>query len=121
MGLSPALLYLLGALALAGCGHSGSAEARDGQVIEATWYNVPLHSPAHDRAARGELTAASNRFGQGTRVRVTRLGSGKSVVVRITDTVEGSYSSGIDLSREAAARLEMVSDGVARVKVEAMP
>jgi rare lipoprotein A len=121
VGFSPALLYLLGAIALATCSHTNSPEAKDGQVIQATWYNVPIHSLARDRAARGEMTAASNRFGQGTRVRVTRLGSGKSVVVRITDTVDGNYSSGIDLSREAAARLEMVSDGVAKVKVEAMP
>jgi rare lipoprotein A len=119
VGVSSALLSLLGAiLTLSACHHATSLDGKDQQFVDATWYDVPLHSLAHERAARGEMTAASNLFGRGTRVRVTRVSNGKSVVVRITDTVSGKENSGIDLCREAAAKLAMVSDGVAQVKVE---
>src|SRR4051812_657472 len=73
----------------------------------ATWYPVPKNSSTKQRAAKGELTAAHNRLPYGTRVKVTHLGNGKSVVVRITD--RGVYKKGtvIDLCKEAAEQLDM--------------
>jgi rare lipoprotein A len=67
---------------------------------------------------RGELTAAHRSLPFGTQVRVTRIGSGKSVVVRIND--RGPFVAGrvIDLSRRAAEYLQMISAGVARVRLE---
>jgi rare lipoprotein A len=52
---------------------------------------------------RGELTAAHRSLPFGTHVRVTRIGSGKSVIVRIND--RGPFVTGriIDLSRRARA------------------
>lgn len=75
------------------------------------------------RTATGErynpdgLTAAHRSLPFGTRVRVTHLGNGRSVDVRIND--RGPFIGGriIDLSRGAAGVLGMRQQGVARVKV----
>ena len=68
--------------------------------------------------ASGEFTAAHRSLPFGTRVRVTRVGSGKSVIVRIND--RGPFIAGrvIDISRRAAEELQMISAGVARVTLE---
>ena len=68
--------------------------------------------------ASGEFTAAHRSLPFGTRVRVTRVGSGKSVIVRIND--RGPFIVGriIDVSRGAAEQLQMISAGVARVTLE---
>jgi rare lipoprotein A len=87
----------------------------------AVWYNVPPNSLAKRRAAKNELTAAHNRLPFGTRVRVTHLGNGKNVVVRITDRGITKRSALIDLSKEAAEKLDMVRDGSARVRLEVLP
>jgi rare lipoprotein A len=75
------------------------------------------------RTATGErfnpegMTAAHRTLPFGTRVRVTHLGNGRSVDVRIND--RGPFVGGrvIDLSRGAAGVLGMHHQGVARVKV----
>jgi rare lipoprotein A len=70
------------------------------------------------RRSTEELTAAHRSLPMGTRVRVTKIASGKSVIVRIND--RGPFTKGriIDVSRRAAEHLGMLSSGVARVKVE---
>ena len=64
------------------------------------------------------LTAAHRTLPFGTRVRVTNLDNGKSVVVRINN--RGPYSNGriIDLSKAAFSRIASTSRGVTRVKLE---
>ena len=87
----------------------------------ATWYKVPTNSRTKSRAGKDELTAANNKLPLGTKVRVTHLGNGKNVVVRITD--RGIYRRGvvIDLCKEAAEKLDIVHDGSARVRLEVVP
>jgi rare lipoprotein A len=69
------------------------------------------------RASAGEFTAAHRSLSFGTRVRVISVRSGRSVVVRIND--RGPFNGRIiDLSRPAAARLNMLSAGVTRVRLE---
>jgi rare lipoprotein A len=53
----------------------------------------------------------------GTKVVVTNLRSGKTVVVRITD--RGPYGRGriIDVSRAAARELDMIDSGTAKVSI----
>ena len=87
----------------------------------ATWYKVPEKSLTKRRAGKGELTGANNRMSLGTKVRVTHLGNGKNVVVRITD--RGVYKRGviIDLCKEAAEKLDMLHEGSARVRLEILP
>lgn len=67
---------------------------------------------------KNKLTAAHKTLPMGTKVRVTRLDSKKSVVVRIND--RGPYLKGriIDLSGRAASSLDMIADGTAEVKLE---
>jgi rare lipoprotein A len=75
------------------------------------------------RTASGEitgpsgLTAAHRTLPFGTRVLVTNVRNGKTVVVRIVD--RGPYGRGriIDVSRAAARELDMIGDGTATVSV----
>ena len=88
----------------------------------ATWYDVPANSLTKRRAGRDELTAAHVRLPLGTLLRVTHLANGKSVIVRITDRcVSKRERVTIDLSREAAEKLDMITDGKARVRLEVLP
>ena len=64
------------------------------------------------------LTAAHKTLRFGTRVRVTNLRNGRSVIVRIND--RGPYIKGriIDLSRRAAGMVGMRKSGIAPVRVD---
>lgn len=66
------------------------------------------------------MTAAHRTLPFGTRVRVTNLRNGRSVVVRIND--RGPFTGGriIDLSRGAAKAIGMINSGVARVRLEVL-
>lgn len=63
------------------------------------------------------MTAAHKTLPFGTRVRVTHLGNGRSVVVTIND--RGPYIAGriIDLSKAAAGVIGMQGQGVARIRM----
>lgn len=75
------------------------------------------------RTASGEitgptgLTAAHRTLPFGTRVLVTNVANGKTVIVRITD--RGPYGRGriIDLSRAAARELDMIESGTTLVSI----
>ena len=86
----------------------------------ASWYPVPRKSRTKQRAGNGELTAATNKFPLGSKVRVTHLGNKKSVVVRIIDRGEYTRGTVIDLSKEAAEKLDMLREGSTRVQLEAV-
>lgn len=114
-------LALIG-MVLGVCGHA--QDQRAGPEIEegvASWYG-----PSFDgqRSASGEifdseqLTAAHRTLPFGTKVRVWRLDSEQSIVVRIND--RGPYVDLriIDLSYAAAQRLGMTDPGLFRVAVE---
>ena len=68
------------------------------------------------------LVAAHPSLAFGTRVRVTNLGNGRSVEVRIVDRgpSDGRRKEGyvIDVSRAAASKLGFVKQGHARVRLE---
>ena len=65
-----------------------------------------------------EMTAAHPTLEFGSRVRVTNLANGESVVVRVTD--RGPFVRGrvIDVSVGAAKELRFVQRGVTRVRLE---
>ena len=65
-----------------------------------------------------KLSAAHRTLPFGTRVRVTNLENGRSVVLRITD--RGPFRRGrvIDVSKKAAQRLGFLREGTAEVRVE---
>ncbi len=76
------------------------------------------------RTASGEkfdrkaLTAAHPSLPFGTRLRVTNLDGGKSVVVRINDRFGGKGGRIIDLSEGSFARIAPLEKGVIRVRLE---
>lgn len=63
------------------------------------------------------LSAAHRELPLGTIIHVTHLGNGRSVKVKVND--RGPFIEGriLDLSLGAARRLDMVEEGIARVKI----
>jgi len=119
---------LLAALALAGCSkkhHTVAAPAPpriiQGETGLASWYGHPYHGRP---AANGEiydmekLTAAHRTLPFGTWVRVVNLINDKTVDVRITDRGPFVENRIIDLSHAAAAAIELIGPGVARVRLD---
>lgn len=104
---------------LVSCGTTSSIGAFQSGV--ASWYGPGFHGK---QTANGEkfnqedLTAAHKTLPFNTLVRVLNVDNGKSVVVRIND--RGPYAKNriIDLSKEAARRIDMLGTGTAHVKLQ---
>jgi len=118
----PARIILCAVIVLlAGCAGGRGTPQGQGQVGLASYYADRFHGRT---TASGEtfdmhaMTAAHRTLEFGTRVRVTRLSTGKSVVVRIND--RGPFVEGriIDLSRAAAQKLDFLETGVVKVRVQ---
>lgn len=89
----------------------------------ASWYGPGFHGKTTangERFNQNAMTAAHKLLPLGTEVRVTHLGNGKSINVRINDRGPFVEDRVIDLSREAAARLNMLGTGTARVRVQSL-
>ena len=74
-----------------------------------------------ERFSSKSFTGASNNLPLGTWVKVTNLHNGKSVVVRINDTMHPRMKKKgrvIDVSRIAAQKLEFLNRGITKVKLE---
>jgi rare lipoprotein A len=88
---------------------------------EASYYGREL---AGNRTASGErfnpaaLTAAHRSLPMGTRLRVTNMSNGMSVIVRVNDRGPFVRSRIIDVSLEAARQIRMVGSGKAQVRLE---
>lgn len=101
-----------------------TSQERFTQSGKASYYARMHHG---QRTANGEthdqnaLVAAHRSLPFGTRVRVTNQQNGKQVIVRIND--RGPFRRGriIDVSRAAAAQLDMLERGVVRVRIETLP
>jgi rare lipoprotein A len=65
-----------------------------------------------------ELTAAHPNLPFGTRLRVTNLATGRSVVVRINDRGPFVPGRSVDVSYAAAQQLGFLDDGITKVKME---
>ncbi|HKA62142.1 MAG TPA: septal ring lytic transglycosylase RlpA family protein [Methylomirabilota bacterium] len=70
---------------------------------------------AYDKSA---LTASHKKLPYGTKVQVTNLANGKSVVVTVNDRMAQSNKSVIELSRKAAEELDFTKSGKTKVKLE---
>ncbi|MCP1626035.1 septal ring lytic transglycosylase RlpA family protein [Pseudomonas nitroreducens] len=123
-------MALVGCLALlAGC--STTSYDSDSEV-SGRGYRAEGTASYYGKAHHGKRTASGERFNQnaltaahrtlafGTRVRVTNLDNGRSVVVRIND--RGPFGRGriIDVSKAAADQLNMLRSGTARVRLEGL-
>ncbi|MCB0644494.1 MAG: septal ring lytic transglycosylase RlpA family protein [Phaeodactylibacter sp.] len=87
----------------------------------ASYYDDKFHgklTASEEVYDKNKLTAAHNTLPYGTIIQVTRLDTKQTVRVRVND--RGPYIPGriVDLSRAAAEKLNMLSDGTVRVKVE---
>ncbi len=89
-----------------------------------SWYGEKFHGR---RMSNGELfdmnddsTCAHKWLPFGTRLRLTRLDTGKSIIVTVTD--RGPYVEGrhVDLSRAAAIKLGMLNDGVVECQIKVL-
>ncbi|MDP3977163.1 MAG: septal ring lytic transglycosylase RlpA family protein [Pseudomonas sp.] len=116
-GLFLATLFAL----LAGCASQGIDHQGYRAEGKASYYGARHHgkqTASGERFDQHALTAAHRSLPFGSRVLVTNLHNDKSVVVRIND--RGPYARGriIDLSQQAAERLDMLRAGVVPVRVE---
>ena len=113
-------VFVLVAVVCVGCITSGRARGYY-QVGQASWYGREYHgrpTASGERYNMRQMTAAHPNLPFGTRVRVTDLATGRSVVVRIND--RGPFKKGriIDLSWRAARRLGVEEEGVATVGLQ---
>ena len=92
------------------------------EVGIASWYGVNYN---HRNAADGSIydengmTAAHRTLPMGSIVRVTNIGTGKQILVRITDRGPFSPTRVIDLSKGAALAIGLYRAGIGKVRVEA--
>jgi rare lipoprotein A len=116
----------LGFVALAVSGCSSTPSKQNAQNVgytetgKATFYADKFQSrktASGERFDQSAYTAAHKKLPFGTRVKVTNIENGKSVVVRIND--RGPFARGriIDLSRSAFSRIGNTSAGVIKVKI----
>jgi rare lipoprotein A len=93
-------------------------------ALGATSYGFASYYEEGTQTASGEnfdpqaLTAAHPDLPFGTKLRVTNVTTGKSVIVRVND--RGPFVPGriVDVSHSAAAALGMIEQGTAKVKVD---
>lgn len=112
-----AVVLILGATSAA----AGPAPELRSKVVHASYYGDEF---AWRKTASGErydprkLSAAHRTLPLGTRLKVTNLHNGRSVLVTIND--RGPYVSPreLDLSLGAARKLGMLRRGIARVRIE---
>lgn len=90
------------------------------QVGKASWYGDAFHGrktangEIYDKAA---MSAAHPSFPLPCYVRVTNLGNGRSVIVRVNDRGPYVANRAMDLSRRSAEALGYVRAGIADVKI----
>lgn len=111
------LLSLMGITAL------GDARESRAQTGIAVYYSdkmngkpVSLTGETYDKDA---LTAATHKtYSLGSKLRVTNLSNNKFVTVKVNDRMNSKSKAVIDLSRRAAAEIDMVNSGHAKVRIE---
>ena len=111
-----AILVLLVAAAMV-----GHAAAQTDEEGVANFYSDKFEGK---KTASGEvydkngLTAAHKKLPYGTKVKVTNVETGKSVVVTVNDRMAATNKAVIDVTRRAAEELGFVTAGQAKVKLE---
>ncbi|KJZ00686.1 septal ring lytic transglycosylase RlpA family protein [Pseudoalteromonas ruthenica] len=108
---------------LSGCANHLPAEKGAVQQGLASYYHDKYHgrtTASGERFEQTALSAAHRNLPFGSKVKVTNINNGRSVVVRIND--RGPFVSGriIDLSRRAFTHISNLSAGVIAVEVEVL-
>lgn len=92
----------------------------DAKLGLASFYTGSSRTASGERLNPAELTAAHPSLPFGTRVRVTSVDTGRSVVVRVNDRGPFVKGRALDVSYSAAKQLDMTERGVAKVKMEVL-
>ncbi len=111
------------------CNHPPAAAARTSahhfvQTGYASWYGDRFHgrvSASGEIYDQRKLTAAHRTLPLGTKVRITNLRNGCSVIVRIEDRGPHVRNRIVDLSPAAARQIGLTKSGVSRVRLERYP
>jgi rare lipoprotein A len=110
-------------MALAVCGRAQDLASPAAEEGLASWYGASfdgMRSASGEIFDSGQLTAAHRTLPFGTKVRVRKLGSRDSIVVRINDRGPFVESRIIDLSYAAARQLGVTDPGLFRVALEVL-
>ena len=118
-------------LALAACAPTPKARdprlppvvPRVGTVLVgmASWYGPGYNgnrTSSGERFDQDDLTAAHYDWAFGTKVKVTLLSTGRSVVVRVNDRFPKYKGRVLDVSRAAARAIGLIGPGTGRVRLE---
>jgi len=100
---------------------SGIGAADTSSVGKASYYRHGSKTANGEKFNPRGLTAAHRTLKFGTRVKVTHLRSGRSVIVRINDRGPFIKSRIIDLSYGAAVAIGLDKFGVANVRIVVLP
>src|SRR5262245_26220285 len=106
---------------LALVGAAGTTAAQTSEEGVANFYNDKFQGK---KTASGEaydkdkLTASHKKLAYGTKVKVTNVENGKSVVVTVNDRMSAKSPAVIDVTRRAAEELGFAKSGKAKVKLE---
>ncbi len=88
--------------------------------FKATYYSDTFHGKVMRSGQvydANKLTCASNIHKLGTKLKVTNLDNGKSVIVEVTDT--GSFRKvTLDLSKKAFSKIAELDKGVINIKIK---
>jgi rare lipoprotein A len=99
----------------------GIAAGQTGEEGVANFYSDKFQGK---KTASGEvydkngLTASHKKLPYGTKVKVTNVENGKSVVLTVNDRMAASNPAVIDVTRRAAEELGFVKAGKTKVKLE---
>ncbi|APD07577.1 rlpA-like lipoprotein [Flavobacteriaceae bacterium UJ101] len=124
-----ALSFSLVAFATNETGKSKDSSNKDAKVEKTTnektgkasWYGPGFHGKLTANGERYDMngvSAAHKTLKFGTKVKITNLANGKSIVVRIND--RGPYIAGrqFDLSKGAFKKIASIHTGVIKIKYE---
>lgn len=88
--------------------------------FKASYYSDVFHGKVMHSGAiydMNKLTCASNSHKLGTKLKVTNMDNGKSVIVKVTDT--GSFRKvTLDLSKKAFQRIAELEKGIINIKIK---
>ena len=88
--------------------------------FKASYYHSSFHGKVTKSGEiynENRLTCASNTHKLGTKLKVTNMDNGKSVIVKVTDT--GSFSKvTLDLSKKAFERIAELEKGIINIKIK---
>jgi rare lipoprotein A len=115
------LAIVIAILSLATAWNLGRATAQTAEEGTANFYSDKFQGKKTASGAvydKNKLTASHKTLPYGTKVKVTNLDNGKSVVVTVNDRMKPGNPAVIDVTRRAAQDLGFTKTGKAKVKLE---